>query len=202
MDLTVVVASYGDMSWRTLADGRAVPSAQALDVPVVQVHGATLHGARNGGLDQVASEWVAFLDADDELEQGYIEAMAGGDADVRAPAVRYIQGGVARQPAMPRVAGHTHACVAGCLAYGNWLVVGAAVRADLVRKVGGWRDFPIYEDWDLWVRCWQTGATFEPVPRAIYRAHVRPRSRNRAAPREQRLAAHRAIARANGVPVP
>lgn len=199
MDVTCVVATYGDLSWQKLAGERAVPSAEALGVPVVQTHGTTLHGCRNAGLEQVATEWVVFLDADDELEPGYFQAMIAGAANVRAPSVRYIRGGNARPPAMPRVAGHTHTCVADCLTQGNWLVVGSAAPAELVRKVGGWRDFPWSEDWDLWLRCHLAGATFEAIPQAVYRAHVRPGSRNRSVTQDQRLAAHRAIEAANGL---
>ena len=78
-------------------------------------------------------------------------------------------------------------------------MIGSAVRADLVREVGGWRDFDWSEDWDLWLRCHLAGASFEPVPEAVYRAHVRLHSRNRGASDSKRLAAHRAIAEANGV---
>lgn len=207
MDVTVAVATYGQRWWQRLAQSRAIPSAEALGVPVVHRHADTLHDARNGALAGVDTEWVIFLDADDELEPGYVAAMAAGTADVRAPSVRYVRSGprLARNtvPArMPTVAGHGHACEAACLEWGNWLVVGAMVRAELVRKVGGWRDFPWSEDWDLWVRCWQAGASVEAVPAAVYRAHVRPGSRNRAPSREARLEAHRAIARANGLPVP
>jgi hypothetical protein len=46
------------------------------------------------------------------------------------------------------------------------------------------------------------GATIEPIYGAVYRAHVRPDSRNRAPSREAKLAAHQAIARANGLPIP
>ena len=46
MEVTVVVATYGDRAWLDLALERAVPSAVALGVPVVQVHGRTLHEAR------------------------------------------------------------------------------------------------------------------------------------------------------------
>lgn len=202
MDVTVAIGTFGAESWVQLAERRAIPSAQALDVPVVHHHAATLHDARNGALEQVETEWVIHLDADDELEAGYVEAMSAGTADLRAPAVRYVRGTRADPPRVPNVSGHGHQCQADCLAWGNWLVVGALVRADLVRKVGGWRDFPWSEDWDVWVRCWQAGATVEAIPAAIYRAHVRSNSRNRAVRREARLEAHRMIARANGLPVP
>lgn len=205
MDVSVAVATYGDAHWVSLAQTRAIPSAQALGVPVVHSHHPdALHHARNEALAQVHTEWVIHLDADDELEPGYVEAMATGSADVRAPAVRYIsRAGTASWPAVPHVAGHDHHdCEAVCLRQGNWLVVGAAVRADLVRWVGGWRDFCWSEDWDLWLRCHLTGATFEAVPDAIYRAHVRRDSRNRGQSRAAKLEAHRAIAAANGVESP
>lgn len=202
--MTVCVGTFGGPEWEHLARTRAIPSARALGVRVVHHHAGTLHEARNGALAEVDTEWVVHLDADDELEPGYLQAMAGGSADVRAPAVRYIRGYGDRsaQPAMPKVAGHSHACEAACLPYGNWLVVGAAVRTGLVRAVGGWRDFDWSEDWDLWLRCHLAGASFEPVPAAIYRAHVRRGSRNRGRGAAARLATHRAIAAANGVPIP
>lgn len=103
---------------------------------------------------------------------------------------------------MPRVAGHSHTCEADCLRDGNWLVVGSVARTSLLLEVGGWRDWPLFEDWDLWARCWLAGATFEAVPAAVYRAHASGNSRNRRPGRRQKLAAHQAIARANGLPVP
>lgn len=203
MDVTVAVATFGAEAWRDLAHRRAMPSAEALGVPVIHTHGGTLHDARNGALALVNTEHVIFLDADDELEPGYVEAMASATADVRAPAVRYVRNAADRgRPRMPRVAGHRHDCVAACLTAGNWIVIGAAVRADLVREVGGWRDFSCYEDYDLWARCYLAGATFEPVPSAIYRAYMRRDSRNRAPDQAVKMAAHRAIAVANGLPVP
>lgn len=197
MDVTVVVATFGDESWQHLALARAVPSVT--DHEVVTVHGESLHDARNMGLSQVETEWVCFLDADDELEPGYFDAMNGGTADVRAPRVRYGSGNSFGQPKTLNVWGHSHVCTAECLDDGNWMVVGSLVRADMVRAVGGWRDFSWSEDWDLWLRCRAAGATFETVENAVYRAHVRPDSRNRGATRAAKLTAHRAIAEANGL---
>jgi GT2 family glycosyltransferase len=202
VDVTVVVPTT-DPWWSTLAHQRAIPSARALGVPVVEGSGRTVHDARNNGLAQVTTPWVVHLDADDELEPGYLDAMATGSADVRAPAVRYVYpGNRADVPRMPTVAGHTHACVAECLLYGNWLVVGALAPTDLIRQVGGWRDFAWSEDYDVWLRCHLAGASFEAIPQAIYRAHVRAGSRNRVLSRAARLEAHRAIAAANGIPGP
>lgn len=204
MDVTIAVSTFGDQTWVRLANERALPSARAQrPAEVIHVHGPTLHDARNAAVDQCDTEWLINLDADDELEPGYLAALSAGTCDVRAPAVRYVSGTTRGQaPRMPAVAGHQHGCTAECLPYGNWLVVGSMVRAGLIRKVGGWRDFPWSEDWDLWLRCHLAGATFEAIPAAVYRAYVRTNSRNRGLRAAGRLAAHRAIAEANGVPVP
>lgn len=203
MDVTVAVATFGGPEWTELAWSRAIPSAQAEGVPVVYRHADNLHDARNGALSLVDTEYVVHLDADDELVPGYFNAMATGSADVRAPAVQYVRNGRQHPPSMPHVWNHDrHDCHAECLLYGNWIVIGALARTQLVRDVGGWRDFDWSEDWDLWLRCHLAGATFEAIPDAVYRAHVRHDSRNRAPDQASRLAAHRAIAEANGVPVP
>lgn len=202
LDVTVVVATFGGPEWQDLARTRAVPSAQALGVPVVHVHAGSLHEARNAGLRQVATEWVCHLDADDELEPGFFDAIAAASADVRAPAVRYIRPGWQWAPAqMPQVSGHDHACTADCLPWGNWLVIGSVVRAGLAQQVP-FEDHELYEDWAWYLGLRAVGATFEAVPAAVYRAHVRPGSRNRAPDQPSRLEAHRAIARRHGVPVP
>ena len=196
MDVTICVATYGDPHWIELAETRAVPSGQA-QAPTVHLHGFTLHDTRNACLQLVRTPWVIFLDADDELEPGYVDAMAAGHADVRAPAVRYVRGQRESAPYIPQVSGHRHDCAADCLPDGNWIVIGAAARTELVRAAGGFRDFSWSEDWDLWLRLHLAGATFERVPAAVYRAHVRRDSRNRSPSRAARLAAHEAIHRAN-----
>lgn len=195
MDVTIVVATFGDESWAELARERAIPSAEA-QAPCVHVHGGSLAASRNAGLAIVSTEFVVFLDADDELEVGYVEAMSRGSADVRGPIARYVEDARERLW-QPRVWGHEHDCEAECLRDGNWLLIGSAVRTELLRRAGGWRDFPWSEDWDTWIRCWKAGATFELVPDAIYRAHVRRDSRNRGASQDEKLAAHEAIYQAN-----
>jgi glycosyltransferase involved in cell wall biosynthesis len=182
--------------WHALAHQRAAKSAEP-QAPVILRHGLSLAHARNEGLALVQTEWVIFLDADDELEPGYVEALEKATADLRAPSVRYVRNGHEQDPWMPQVAGHRHQCSAECLREGNWLVVGTPVRTELLRDVGGWREFPVYEDWDVWLRCWRAGATIEPVPEAVYRAHVRSDSRNRGPAMAEKNRVHQDIVRAN-----
>jgi len=201
VDVTVAVAIFGDLErWRPFAE-RAVKSAKTQTnlVELVEIDGGNITVARNTALELVGTEWVVFLDADDELEPGYLDAMRAGTADIRAPRVRYTSGVTSRRPAFPRVAGHSHICTGNCLLQGNWLVVGSMARAQMIRDVGGWREFSWSEDWDLWLRCHLNGATVEGVQGAIYRAHVRKDSRNRSMQGEARLRVHREIEEANGL---
>lgn len=195
-DVTVVVATFGTDDWAELAQHRAIPSAER-QAPTIHVHGETLAESRNRGLADVETEWVVHLDADDELTPGYIDRLAAGTADVRAPAVQYVKAGRARLPTVPRVWAHDHDCQATCLEHGNYIVIGAMARAQLLRDIGGWRGFDWSEDWDLWLRCHLAGASIETIPQAVYRAHVNPRSRNRGPDQAFKLAVHEAIYAAN-----
>jgi glycosyltransferase involved in cell wall biosynthesis len=220
--VTVVVPTTGP-TWGKLAQ-RAVESATSQGVTVIETLAPTLQAARNEGLARVRTPFVVHLDADDVLTPTYFEQMIDSlnkafttravlraiDCTdlVIAPLVSYVRPGrnpdapystAGRSPAaMPRVPGHDHECFAECLPYGNWLVVGALAGAALLRRVGGWRDFPVYEDWDLWLRCYLNGATFARSE-AVYEATVSPGSRNRSAGRDLRERTHHDILRANGL---
>ena len=191
--MDVVVATFGGPEWAQLARQRAFPSAIGQADNVFLAHSATLARARNAGLEQVESDFVVFLDADDELEPGYLDAMESAAGDMRAPRVRYVSGNFERLPAYPVVPGHRHDCETACLEDGNFLVIGTAIRTELAREVGGFREEPIYEDWSLFLRCARAGGTVERVPDAIYRAHVRDDSRNRSPAMEWKNAWHRRI---------
>lgn len=201
MEVTVCVATYGDVEWVQRAQERPIKSAVEQNVPFVHVHGRNLCEARNSALAAVATEWVCFLDGDDELHRRFFERIELSTADIRAPAVQYVDGSRAA-PYIPQVVGHNHLCTAACLNEGNWIVIGAVARTKILRDVGGFRDYPMYEDWDLWVRCWQAGASIEAVPGAVYRAYVRADSRNRGPDPAEKHRVHRWIAEDNGLPVP
>lgn len=191
-DVTIVVGTYGSDEWKRLAATRAIPSAN-LQAPTLHCHGETLAKARNEGLALVETEYVVFLDADDELAPSYVETLLTGSADLRVPSVSYVLNGVPRPPYVPNVAGHRHDCEARCLEDGNYAVIGSLARTELVRAVGGFGEERVYEDWATWLRMYRAGATVETIPEAVYLAHFRPDSRNRAPSMEVKNAVHREI---------
>lgn len=170
----VVVATYGDARWAELAAARALPSVMRQTSPPDQVeviHGHTLHDARNEGAWELSTDHVIFLDADDELDERYVEAMRLGRGDVRQPSTIgcYPDGrtdaAAVLIPSKP-------------LREGNFLVIGSRVRRSMFLAVGGFQDWPAWEDWDLFVRLSFVGAEITACPEAIYRVHVSPSGRN------------------------
>ncbi len=187
MDVTVVVGTFGEVEWVNLAHERAVPSARS-QAPVIHRHDDSLAQARNEGAVLARTEWLCFLDADDELAPGYFEAMGRATGDLRGPAVSYVRHGRCATPKLwpPQD-----------LRNGNYLVIGTLIRKSLFDQVGGFKTWPLYEDWCLWQRCARVGATVELVPDAVYVAHVRAKSRNREPNRAERLRWHHEIRSAN-----
>lgn len=169
MDVTVVVATYGDdPTYPELADTRAIPSAEP-QAPTMRTHGDTLAAARNTGAEQADTEWLVFLDADDQLAPGYIAAMEAGSGDLRAPVVSYCFGGHPDPPITlsDRRIEHLNSCV-----------IGTAVRRTMFWDAGGFLDEPVYEDWSLWLRCVRLGAEIEHLADAVYIAHHNDNGRN------------------------
>lgn len=176
IEVGVVIPIYGNPTpWEVLAR-RAMSSAVEQDVPAatsyrcILSYGNTLQEARNDGAKKVDAEWLIFLDADDELAPGYVDAMLTGTADIRQPSTLGISDGVEDdEPYLLRKTDLTER---------NYIVIGAMVNAEKFFQVGGFRDLPCLEDWDLWGRMWKNGATIQAIPEAVYRVHVRTGSRN------------------------
>lgn len=171
-DVTVIIPIFGDMDvWAPMA-ARAFKSvlAQTCRPKVVVSGGDTLQEARNRSGLTATTEWLCFLDADDELDPNYIHHMLLGDGDIRQPSTLGIVEGVEDgEPVLipPRR-----------LTESNYVVIGAFVRTEIFCRVGGFDDFAAFEDWDLWRRCVGAGAVIGAAPEAIYRVHVRSDSRN------------------------
>lgn len=171
----VVVATFGDWEkWHAIGQ-HAVASVKAQTRPPDQfcwLHGETLAEARNFGMKELQTDWVVFLDADDELDPRYIEAMLAAEGDIRRPATLgvYEDGSEDAEPVMiPR----------RDLAVANFIVIGAMCRREDALAVGGFDELlPCIEDWDFWTKLILAGAEVGDCPDAIYRVGVRDNSRN------------------------
>lgn len=178
MTISVVIATYGSGEWIFTAQGRAVPSAQAQGADKILVSHDSL-GTRASSLNRCGfatrTDWLIFLDADDELAPGYVGAMrraleqnTDGDHVLFTPAVQQIRKGRPGRPFFyPEVD----------LSAGNWLVIGTMISRRLFTEIGGFREHPHgLEDWNLWNRAVRAGARIVKVKDAVYRAYMNPRS--------------------------
>lgn len=202
MKVTICIAAHGQNKWRVLAERRAVPSAErqcSSGLEMVEVlyeydshPDATRADVRNRLAERAAGDWLCFLDADDELEDGYMEAMAEAEAPgcLLTPAVSYSYGH-RRKPAKfwPEVA----------IERGNWIVVGTLIEKSLFQQIGGWTHLDgtgvtnEYDDWELWIRASLAGGQIVRVPAAVYIAHVTGASMHRRSNARQRRAWHKEI---------
>lgn len=169
----VVIGTYGDETyWAEWASSAYESVAEQTVTPdcIRWRHDSTLANARNNAAKQIETDYLIFLDADDTLDPGYVQAMLAVDGDIRQPSTLGIQNGVADD--YPVLIPETN------LRRANYIVVGAMVKRSLFFEVGGFAELPCLEDWDLFLRMWLAGAKITAAPDAIYRVTVRESSRN------------------------
>lgn len=191
MNVSILISTYGESSWADLAQSRALPSASAqgaFEVLAEHDPDGTIATVRNAAAERAGGEWLCFLDADDELAPGYLDAMGRAleqePATSRSgllftPAVQQLRRGNRSAPFFfPECSFET----------GNWLVIGTLLRRDLFWQVGGFEEYPHgLEDWQLWAKCAKAGARVVKVPDAIYRVFHNASSKHHALARNRRV---------------
>jgi glycosyltransferase involved in cell wall biosynthesis len=170
--VAVIIATFGGEDWLKKRDRAALSVEMQTKYPseIIRFHGETLQEARNQAARLAMSDWLIFLDADDQLDKDYVRNMRHGSGDIRQPSTLGVVDGV--EDDVPVLIPKRD------LIEANYIVIGAMCRRDLFMEVGGFRDLPCLEDWDLWIRMVLAGAEVKPCPDAIYRVGVNPNSRN------------------------
>ena len=181
MNVSVLVATYGEPSWIDMAETRALPSAQnqgAFEVLYAHQTDGTISSSRNALAEQASGTHLIYVDADDEISPGYLDAMREAhrnhpDANALfTPAVQQIRKG---RPGAPIFFDRGIS-----LRQDNWLVVGTLVSRELFMEVGGFCDYPHgFEDFSLWSKCFRAGADIVKVKDAVYRYWVNPQSKHK-----------------------
>jgi hypothetical protein len=131
------------------------------------------------------------VDADDELAPGYVKAMMSArptSDDLLVPMIQYVRGRRTQEPKFWNEVPYED---------GNWLPIGTMFSREAYFEVGGFEEWPMYEDWALFARMQKAGCKPRRVPEATYIAHrSSARGRNHAGGRRAMIAAHNDIRRA------
>ena len=173
MKVSIIIATYGEERWADLARSRALPSAEnqgPCDIVIGHDPDGTLASVRNRLAEKALGNWLCFLDADDQLAPGFLEAMdqaRRGEYALLAPHIAFVLRGMRKMPHFPDEIP---------LRDGNWLPIGTLIPKSRFLEVGGFREWPLFEDWDLWARA---ELPIAKVPDALYLAHYSHTSRNR-----------------------
>ncbi len=186
MDVTVIVATYGDRKWHDLAMGRAVPSAATQTrhkgdrpVPVRVYHHdqpESCGQARNQAVAEFDPQgWIVFLDADDALAPGYIATME----KVGGPWGRLMV------PRLQHRGGKPVHFQERDIRTMNPCPIGTAIHRSVFDDVGGFWDEEAWEDWSLFRRAFITGANLMFVD-SVYQV-PREGGRNRSAAGDRKL---------------
>jgi glycosyltransferase involved in cell wall biosynthesis len=181
VNVTVVIPTIDDHHEQL---DRALASVQTQSLPPDEIElefdrlrtGAA--ATRNRALERVTTEYVAFLDDDDELKPNHLRACVRfarlTGVDLVYPWFDGEDGigmfGVPFDPVLLRRR--------------NYIPVTVLVRTELVRKVGGFVDHPDdngdpCEDWGLWLALLDAGAVFGHLPQRTWIWHKGAGTRGR-----------------------
>ena len=152
-----------------------VEAVRAIGDPRIRIvanHSRGLPAGRNTGAVLATGEWLYFLDSDDHLRPGALDALL--EAGAADPDAAVVYGDYERIDAAGRTIGNRAALrarrkptgdVLAVILAGNFMVVGAQiVRHEAYRRAGGFDETLGYcEDWHFWCRV-AAFAPFAHVP--------------------------------------
>ena len=179
--ISIIVATYGDeQHWDKIAHAAMLSAYQQSPsfTQVIRVHGDSLHEARNAGAAKAYGDTLVFLDADDWLDPMFsvLASFAMKKHDVIQPKTRFVEAMGPSQQFNSTPTWLEPSSDEGLIG-GNHLIVGCPIKREMFMDIGGFDDWPVYEDWALWLKAEKAGADFGKT-KAVYNVLVNPIGRN------------------------
>ena len=151
------------------------PRAHALATSIILPENVGVAKARDVGVKMSSGRLLLFMDADDKLAPDFIEQCGRviTKADIAYPNV--LKFGYIERPTLvdspPEI---TPEYIVGRKC---GLVVTSMMHRFVYEKLGGFRELPVYEDWDFWVRAVFNGYTFARANTLLhYRQNLKSRN--------------------------
>lgn len=138
-------------------------------IVVTDTEHAGAAATRNRGLAEVKTTYTAFLDDDDELLPHHVDVLMDTAMDIGADIVYPWFKVVSSSPFDPFPGAFRRKFDAGRLREGNFIPTTVLARTEAVRAVGGFEPHgdqkeSACDDWGLWLKLLDAGATFHHVP--------------------------------------
>jgi glycosyltransferase involved in cell wall biosynthesis len=183
-DVTVVIPSIPprrEMLQRALNSVLAQTCPPRAISVMLDHNGDGACATRNAGLATVQTEWVAFLDDDDEFLPNHIGALLATAHETGAALVFPRWEGINRQMFRAFWRPFDEPMRDTLLRTQNFIPVTVLARVDALRAVGGFEPppghdpaTPVCEDWGCWIKLLNAGYTFAHHPQATWRWNGHP----------------------------
>lgn len=138
---------------------------------------------RNTGANLATSEHLLFIDADDVIDEYFIEAMVKVKAETKADIIypNVLLWSYWHKDVKLRNAWYesTEKITKENMLEYNQIVVSSLVPKKLYLEAGGTPNLPILEDYKLWMECLVKGATFAKSPFSVLKYRQRTEGRLR-----------------------
>lgn len=187
---SVRAQTFADFRCLVLDDGSrddTTEIAAAADDPRVEVHRFPRRGivaTLNEGVARLRAPFVARIDADDRMHPERLARQVDhlvGHRDVDVVSSRVDFFGDALSPEMTAYRDwlnslRTHEeIVADVFVEAPLAHPSVTMRTESLTAIGGYRDVPFPEDYDLWLRAWRAGWTFAKLPETLTEIRDHPR---------------------------
>lgn len=143
------------------------PRAHALATSIILPKNVGVAKARDIGVKMSKGKLLLFVDADDKLAPDFIQqcgrAIAKG-ADIAYPNMLLFDG-IPRNKLVENPSRITANYVIGRK---TSIPVTSMMWRKVYDELGGFRDLPIFEDWDFWIRAMFNGYTFKRANTLLY----------------------------------
>jgi glycosyltransferase involved in cell wall biosynthesis len=155
----------------------AIAASFPAPVRVISTENSKLGAARNFGISQVNTEWIAFVDADDLWTEGKLERQMAQLEKERAADICYSgyqRFSVVENEKIFRPPVEGYPTIQRLLRECFFVPSSVVARRSALLAVGGFSPDPeVTEDWDMWLRMLRAGCKFTSCPEALvlYRVH-------------------------------
>lgn len=151
------------------------PRAHAIATSIMLPKNVGVAKARDIGVRMSKGKLLLFVDADDRLAPDFIEQCGRVITKAKIAYPNVLKFGAIEQPKLvdsPRQITPEYIIGKRC-----GLVVTSMMHREVYEKLKGFRELPVYEDWDFWVRAVAEGFTFARANTLLhYRQNIQSRN--------------------------